>query len=124
MEHERSAKEIIAGNSLNEYELAVFRGLKQTRGSEKVKSKIISEAITNVMNGNIEIDGSEMTVAEALTVKVVGEALANPSTSKLKDFATIVGDVGPMKFEFEGRSIVDNELQKHALGESDDGEER
>ncbi len=123
MEQERSAKEIIAGNSLNEYELALFRGLKQSRGSEKVKSKVLSEAITNVMNGNIEIDGSEMTVAEALTIKVVGDALANPSTSKLKDFATIVGDVGPMKVEIEGRSLVDAGLAAMALGE-EDGEER
>lgn len=123
MEQERSAKEIIAGNSLNEYELALFRGLKQSRGSEKVKSKILSEAITNVMNGNIELDGSEMTVAEALTIKVVGDALANPSTSKLKDFATIVGDVGPMKVEIEGRSLVDAGLAAMALGE-EDGEER
>lgn len=123
MEFERSAKDIITDSSLNEYELAIFRGLKQTRGSEKVKSKILSEAITKVMNGNIEIDGSEMTVAEALTVKVVGEALANPSTGKLKDLATIVGDVGPMKVEIEGRSIVDAGLAAMALGE-EDGEER
>lgn len=123
MEFERSAKDIITDSSLNEYELAIFRGLKQTRGSEKVKSKILSEAITKVMNGNIELDGSEMTVAEALTVKVVGEALANPSTGKLKDLATIVGDVGPMKVEIEGRSIVDAGLAAMALGE-EDGEER
>lgn len=123
MEQERSAKEIIAGNSLNEYELALFRGLKQSRGSEKVKSKILSEAITNVMNGNIELDGSEMTVAEALTIKVVGDAIANPSTGKLKDLATIVGDVGPMKVEIEGRSLVDAGLAAMALGE-EDGEER
>lgn len=123
MEFERSAKDIITDSSLNEYELAIFRGLKQTRGSQEVKSKILSEAITKVMNGNIEIDGSEMTVAEALTVKVVGEALANPSTGKLKDLATIVGDVGPMKVEIEGRSIVDAGLAAMALGE-EDGEER
>lgn len=123
MDLERSAKDIITDSSLNEYELAIFRGLKQTRGSKELKSKILSEAITNVMNGKIELDGSEMTVAEALTVKVVGEALANPSTGKLKDIATIVGDVGPMKVEIEGRSIVDAGLAAMALGE-EDGEER
>lgn len=123
MDLERSAKDIITDNSLNEYELAIFRGLKQTRGSKELKSKILSKAITNVMNGKIELDGSEMTVAEALTVKVVGEALANPSTGKLKDIATIVGDVGPMKVEIEGRSLVDAGLAAMALGE-EDGEER
>lgn len=123
MEDAKTAKEMIVDNSLGEYEQAIFKGLKQTRGSNEVKSKAISEAITNVMNGKIELEGEEMTVAEALVAKTVGEALANPSTSKLKDFATIVGDVGPVKVELSG-SLVDDELQKHALGESDDGEER
>ena len=120
---ERSAKEVIADCSLNEYERAVFKGLQPTRGAKDLKTKAISEAITNVMNGRIEIGGEEMTVAEAVVVKVVGDALANPTTGKLKDMATIVGDVGAVKVEFSG-SLVDEELRKHALGESDDGEER
>lgn len=121
MEFERSAKEVIAENSLNDYERNILRGLVQTRGSEAVKSKILSEAITNVMNSKISIEDSEMSVAEALTVKVVGEALANPTTSKLKDLATIVGDVGATKVEVTG-SMADKALAAMAI-EGADGEE-
>lgn len=122
MANERSSKEIIAGESLNEYEKAVFFGLSQSRGSKAVKTKAISEAVTNVMNGEVEIDGESLTVAEALAVKVVGEALANPTTSKLKDLATIVGDVGATKVEIV-TSDVDDELSRLAIGEAIDGEE-
>lgn len=118
---DKTSREIIAENTLNEYELAVFKGLEQSRGSKAVKNKIISEAVTNVMNGQVNINGSEMSVAEALTVKVVGDVLANPSTSKLKDLATIIGDMGATKVELV-HSEVDSELAKAALGELD-GEE-
>jgi hypothetical protein len=118
---EKDAREIIAENALNEYELAIFRGLTQTRGSKALKTKAISEAVTEVMNGNVNIDGNEMTVAEAVVVKVVGEALANPTTGKLKDLAAIVGDLGATKVEIVS-SKVDEELARMALGEAD-GEE-
>lgn len=118
---EKPAREILIENTLDPYQLAVFRGLKQTRGSKAVKTKAISEAISNVMNGEIELDGESMTVAEAVVVKVVGEALANPTTAKLKDLATIVGDVGPTKIEL-ATSAVDEELAKAALGEIDGAE--
>ncbi len=121
LDMEKDAKQIIAENTLDAYQLAVFRGLQQTRGSKAVKTKSISEAIANVMNGEVELDGNVMTVAEAVVVKVVGETLANPTTGKLKDLATIVGDVGATKVEIVS-SKVDEELAKMALGESD-GEE-
>lgn len=123
MAQERTAREIIAGNSLNEYERAVLFGLEQSRGSKAVKSKIISEAISNVMSGKVVIDEREMSVAEALAVKTVGEALANPATSKLKDLATIIGDVGATKVEIV-QSQVDQELAAAAINEVvRDGEE-
>lgn len=118
---ERDVRDIIAGESLNAYELAVFKGLALTRGSKAVKTKAISEAITNVMSGEIELDGQRMSVSEALVVKVVGEALANPSTSKLKDLATIVGDVGATKIELV-QSRVDEDLARSAIGEESYGE--
>ncbi len=118
----KSSSKIIAENTLNPYERAIFSSLPQTRGSKAVKTKAISEAVTNVMNGQIEIDGSEMTVAEALVVKVVGETLANPTTSKLKDIASIVGDVGATKVEIVN-SEVDEFLARAALKEDKpDGE--
>lgn len=119
---EKVAQEIIAENSLSPYERAVFGGLEQSRGSKAVKSKAISEAISNVMSGKVKIDGAEMSVAEALVVKVVGEALANPSTSKLKDLASIIGDVGTTKVEIL-TSQVDEDLARAAIGEAIDGEE-
>ena len=118
---EKDAREIIAENALDDYQLAVFRGLQQTRGSKAVKTKAISEAIANVMSGEVELDGNRMTVAEAVVVKVVGETLANPTTGKLKDLATIVGDVGATKVEIVS-SKVDEELSRMALGEAN-GEE-
>lgn len=124
MEQMRGAKEMIVEASLNEYERAVFGGLKQSRGSKAVKQKALSEAVANVMNGQIEIDGSEMSVAEALVVKAVGDALANPSTSKLKDFASIVGDMGAIKLELDDKRLVDVDLTKMAIGEDSDGESR
>ena len=118
---ERDVRDIIAGESLNAYELAVFRGLAQTRGSKAVKTKAISEAIANVMNADAVIDGNRMSVSEALVVKVVADALANPSTSKLKDLATIVGDVGATKIEVV-QSRVDEDLARSAIGEESYGE--
>lgn len=122
MAKDSNVKDMIAGNTLNDYERAIYLGLTQTRGSKAVKSKIISEAVTNVMNGNVDIDGAEMSVAEALVVKVVGDALADPSTSKLKDLASIVGDVGATKVEIVS-SAIDDELARAAIGEDLDGEE-
>lgn len=115
---EKTAYEIIADNALNPYELAVLKGIRQSKGGRAIKSKVISEAVTAVMNGEVEIDGEPMSVAEALMVRVVGEALANPTTSKLKDLATIIGDVGATKVEII-TSAVDEELAKAALGEVD-----
>lgn len=122
MAEERNARDIIAGASLNEYERNLLFGFKQTRGSKAVKSKVISEAITGVLNADIEIDGEQLTVAEALTVKVIGDALANPSTSKMKDLASIIGDVGTTKVEIL-TSQVDEDLARAAIGEAIDGEE-
>lgn len=122
MAEERNARDIIAGASLNEYERNLLFGFKQTRGSKAVKSKVISEAIAGVLNADVEIDGEKLTVAEALTVKVIGDALANPSTSKMKDLASIIGDVGATKIEVVG-SQVDKDLEMAALGEVMDGAE-
>ncbi len=113
----KDTREIIAENSLTPYEAALLKGLK-TRGSEALKSKIISEAVSGVMNSTIEVDGQSLSVAEALVIKVAGEALANPSTSKLKDLAAIIGDVGSTKIELVN-SQVDDDLARAAIGEDD-----
>ncbi len=113
----KDTRELIAENSLTPYEAALLRGLK-SRGSEALKSKIISEAVSNVMNATVSIDGQPMSVAEALVVKVTGEALANPSTSKLKDLAAILGDLGSTKVELIN-SQVDDDLAKAAIGEDE-----
>ena len=70
----KNTREIIVENSLTPYESAVLKGLK-TRGSEALKSKIIREAVAGVMNSTIEVDGQPLSVAEALVIKVTGEAL-------------------------------------------------
>lgn len=115
---EKTAKDILIDNSLNPYELALYRGLVQTKGSKLAKSKALSEAISNVANSEISLDGNSMSVAEAMAVKVIGDVIANPTTSKLKDLATILGDVGTQKVEIV-RSEVDEELARMALWESD-----
>ena len=113
----KDTRELIAENSLTPYESAMLKGLK-TRGSEALKSKIISEAVTGVMNSTIEVDGQPLSVAEALVIKVTGDALANPSTSKLKDLAAILGDLGSTKVELIN-SQVDEDLARAAIGEDD-----
>lgn len=113
----KETRELIAENSLNPYELCLLKGLK-SRGAEALKSKILSEAVSGVMNSTVEIDGQSMSVAEALVIKVTGEALANPSTSKLKDLAAILGDLGSTKIELVN-SQVDEDLAKAAIGEDD-----
>lgn len=113
----KDTRELIAENSLTPYEAALLKGLK-TRGSEALKSKIISEAVSGVMNSTIEVDGQSLSVAEALVIKVAGEALANPSTSKLKDLAAIIGDLGSTKIELVN-SQVDDDLARAAIGEDD-----
>ena len=116
---EKRAVEILQANSLNPYERGLLSGL-QSRGSKAVHTKAISEAIANVLDSKVQFDGRELSVAEALTVKVVGEVLANPTTSKLKDLASIMGDVGALKVEFV-QSAVDDELARAAIGEGSDG---
>lgn len=118
---EKHANDILAENTLNPYERGLLAGL-QSRGSKAVKSKVISDAVSDVMNSVVNLDDSEVSVAEALTIKVVGEALANPSTAKLKDLAAIIGDVGAQKVEIV-HSQVDEDLARAALGEGLDGEE-
>ncbi len=110
----KDTREIIAENSLTPYETALFKGLKTT-GSETLKSKIISEAVTGVMNSTIEVDGQVLSVTEALVIKVTGEALANPSTSNLKDLAAITGDAGSTKIELVN-SQVDDDLARATIG--------
>lgn len=119
METKKTAKEIIGENSLNPYELGVLNAFR-TKGSEAVGTKAISEALNSVMSGTVLVDGEELTVAQAVVVKVVGDVMANPTTSKLKDLASIVGDVGAQKVEIL-TSAVDEELAKAAIGEDADG---
>lgn len=117
----KSAKEILAENSLNPYERGVLNAL-QTPGSKAVKAKAISEAVSSVLSGTVQLEGEEVTVAEALVIKVTADVIANPTTAKLKDLASIIGDVGATKVELVS-SVVDEELAKAAIGEALDGEE-
>jgi len=124
MEKERTSKEIIVENSLSSYEMAVFAGLEKSKGSKAVHAKAISEALDNVLNAKaIDENGeSELTVAETLVIKTISDAIENPGTGKLKDLATIVGDVAATKVEIT-KSSVDDELARSAIGEDEDGEE-
>lgn len=111
-------RETIAGNALSASERALLLALPQGRGAKAQRCKAISDAVSAVMSSKIEMDGSELTVAEALTVKVVAEAMADPSAEKLKVLASIVGDVGATRVEIT-TSLVDEELERAALGEED-----
>ncbi len=115
---ERPVAQIVEANALNPYERGILRGL-QTRGAKAVKLRAISEAVACVMDSTVVLEGTELSVAEALAIKVVGNVLADPKTSSLKDLATIMGDVGPVKVEFVS-SAVDEELARAALGEEVD----
>lgn len=92
----------MGGFALSGYDKALLNGLKPTDGQQKQHRKAISEALKDVLAG--ELPGEGCSVAEMLVVRSVGEAIANPSSKKLKEIASIVGDDGPVKVSIEGRA--------------------
>lgn len=122
MEKQPDSKSIIIDSTLDPYELAMFHGLQQTKASKAAKEKVLSEALNGVLSSNIELNGEKISVAEAIVIKTVADALQNPGTGKLKDIATIIGDVAAQKVEV-ATSKVDAELEKDAIKEPANGEE-
>lgn len=110
---------MIAENQLGPYELAIYRGLDQTKASKAVKAKAISDAVSGVLSSEISFKGQTCTVAEHLVIQIVGRALYNGSSADLKNLAAITGDLGAQKVEIV-TSAVDDELARMAIGEDED----
>ena len=106
---------------MDPYELAVFRGLRQSRGSKAVKDRVLSSTVNEVLNSEVTLDGQPGTVAEHLVISIVSRAIKSGSTADLKNLGGILGDLGAQKIELVG-SAVDEDLERMALG-SADGEE-
>lgn len=105
-------------NELDPYELALYKGLSQTKASKAVKAKALSDAIEETLSSEVEYDGQKCSVAEHLVIKIVGRAIKNGSTADLKNLAAITGDLGAQKVEIV-TPVVDEELEKAALGDDE-----
>lgn len=76
-------------------EAELFLGLK-TKRAKKVEKEIVKNALGSVLSAEneVEVDGEVVSVtnAELLALRTVKDALDNPSTSKLKDIASVMGE--------------------------------
>ena len=81
--------------SLTNAEAELFLGLK-TKRAKKVEQEIVRNALGLVLSAEneVEVDGEVVSVsnAELLAYRTVKDALDNPSTSKLKDIASVMGE--------------------------------
>ena len=82
-------------NYLTNAEAELFLGLK-TKRAKKVEQEIVRNALGLVLSAEneVEVDGEVVSVsnAELLAYRTVKDALDNPSTSKLKDIASVMGE--------------------------------
>ena len=76
-------------------EAELFLGLG-TKRAKKVEKEIVKNALGSVLSAEneVEVDGKVVSVsnAELLALRTVKDALDNPSTSKLKDIASVMGE--------------------------------
>ena len=82
-------------NYLTNAEAELFLGLN-TKRAKKVEQEIVRNALGLVLSAEneCEVDGKVVSVsnAELLALRTVRDALDNPSTSKLKDIASVMGE--------------------------------
>jgi len=81
---------------LSPTEKEIFKGLK-TKRAQAVEENLVKKAVGVALNSEEELtlaDGTKVKVTnvERLAARTVQEALQNPSTGKLKDFAHIMGE--------------------------------
>lgn len=107
----------------------VFKGLKTER-AKALQENGVRKALGVVlgMESTIAIDGQEVVVtnAERLAARTFQEAMQNPSTSKLKDIAHIMGeDKITVDAKVEGGSdiflgiVKDEDLEEEVKGPND-----
>jgi len=111
----------------------LFKGLK-TKRAKALQENGVRKALGVVlgMESTIAIDGEEVVVtnAERLAARTFQEAMQNPSTTKLKDIAHIMGeDKITVDAKVEGGSdiflgIVKDEDEEEEVEEPDDSDSR
>ena len=111
----------------------LFKGLN-TKRAKALQENGVRKALGVVlgMESTIAIDGEEVVVtnAERLAARTFQEAMQNPSTSKLKDIAHIMGeDKITVDAKVEGGSdiflgIVKDEDEEEEVEEPDDSDSR
>lgn len=111
----------------------LFKGLN-TKRAKALQENGVRKALGVVlgMESTIDIDGEEVVVtnAERLAARTFQEAMQNPSTTKLKDIAHIMGeDKITVDAKVEGGSdiflgIVKDEDEEEEVEEPDDSDSR
>lgn len=111
----------------------LFKGLN-TKRAKALQENGVRKALGVVlgMESTIDIDGEEVVVtnAERLAARTFQEAMQNPSTSKLKDIAHIMGeDKITVDAKVEGGAdiflgIVKDEDEEEEVVEPDDSDSR
>ena len=111
----------------------LFKGLK-TKRAKALQENGVRKALGVVlgMESTIDVDGEEIVVtnAERLAARTFQEAMQNPSTSKLKDIAHIMGeDKITVDAKVEGGSdiflgIVKDGDEEEEVEEPDDSDSR
>lgn len=86
---------------LTPYEMAAYEGRKKRLADKKVDQFLIKNAVLDVLGSPYAVKKSPkgeevtITVAEELAAKTIKSAIDNPNTIKLKDIASIAGDLKP-----------------------------
>lgn len=107
------------------YERGVLSCAPKSEGDKLVESSAITSALRKALGSDVEIKdlhGNIVSVkaSEAIAIATIADAIANPSTSKAKDLALILGemkeDSGNVTF-----SLTDAMFEKMAIKRGDDG---
>lgn len=115
---------------LSEIDKNLLLGVRNSKGDEICKGKILGSAMLNALGIEMPIMNSEgelveISAKEALVLATLSDAIRNPSTSKLKDIMEITGEIDKSKVDVNVNSelkdllsdIVIDEVQEVEIGE-------
>lgn len=77
---------------LSDSEKRVIGGMKKSKGDIAAERAVCRKALQEALSDEVIVDSKKLTIMQLLAINTVKEAINNPSTSKLKDIATILGE--------------------------------